>query len=448
MKKIFLSLAMLISSMTCMAQYKLETINYAGPSDIYTDIVFLGDGFTESELPVFVNFVKEQTEAFFQNQPWKTYRNRFNVFYVQTPSNESGAGMTPDAPIDNIFGVCFGTSGVDRMPWPTRWSNVYAVLNATKPDYDVVCIVVNSMKYGGGGGGGFLCYSMEKSSTETLKHEFGHAFGHLADEYWYRGNEAAPNMTQYVNPVKWENWLGYNSVGTYRYDANALNEGYYWYRPHQNCLMRYLNRDYCPVCMEALIETIHDCSRDVLSYEPNQKDVTLEGETPFSLNLLKPNPNTLRTEWTMDGQRIAHNADEVKLDAAKLTSGDHVLQVTVEDTTLLVRTTNHTEMHATTVSWNIKVEGSTAIQLVSADEANFQVGPLPFSDFITFKNTNADNQPIRMELYDMDGRKVAKTASADGATCTLNTPHTRSGYYILHIYKGKQLIFKRVILRE
>ncbi len=214
MKKFILLFFALSSWLTGSAQYRMDTICYAGDSKIFTDIVFLGDGFKKEEMQVFIDFVKEKSESFFDKMPWSQYRNRFNVFCIETPSNESGAGKTPDAPIDNFFGVCFGTSGVDRMPWPTKWSVVYNVLNTTKPDYDIVPIVVNSTKLGGGGAAPFICFSMNENSIETLRHEFGHAFANLADEYWYRGRELA-NMTQKIDPVKWQSWLGIEELAFY-----------------------------------------------------------------------------------------------------------------------------------------------------------------------------------------------------------------------------------------
>lgn len=436
-----------LATLTGKAQYQLDTIAYAGPSNVFTDIVFLGDGFQSSEMQTFVNFVNEQVNTLFTKVPWSTYRNRFNIFYVKTPSSESGAGMTPDKPKDTVYGVCFGTSGVDRMPWPTNWGNVYDVLWATKPDYDVVCIVTNSMKYGGGGGGGFLCYSMEESSHETLRHELGHAFGGLCDEYWYTGREAE-NMTQNINPVKWSRWLGYKSVGTYRYDETPGTEAYTWYRPHQSCEMRYLYRDYCAVCHEALIRRIHETSLDILSYQPTEKKVSITDDCLFSLNLAKPDPNTLRVVWSLDGQCIGYNVDEVKIAASSLNYGQpYQLTAAVEDTTLLVRPTDQTTLHVSTVTWTVE-SLATGIALPSITENDFSVGPLPFSSSLTFTMRQPCAQPIRLELYDMTGRTVARKTVKDETTCTLTPTRLSDGIYILRVYQGKHLLYSRKVTRK
>ena len=469
MKKILMVSAMLLATLTGYAEsphktsvlrartpalpvaseshYVLDTLHYAGPSEIFTDIVFLGDGFLDNEMSVFETFVENQSASFFGKTPWNRYEDMFNVFYVKTPSNESGAGTTPSSPIDNFYGVCFGTSGVDRMPWPTKWDKVYEVLLSTKPDFDMVCIVVNSYKYGGGGGGKFICYSMNENSIETLRHEAGHAFGDLADEYWYRGKEAA-NMTQDIDNLRWQRWMGYNGVGTYRYEEDPATEAYNWYRPHQNCLMRYLNREYCPVCCEALIERIHETSKNIMSYQPTEQNIVFSADILFALNLLKPNPNTLRVDWMLDGKIVAHNEDQWRLKTGMFKdTGVHQLTVMVEDTTLLVRTPDHTSLHAATLTWKIE-SYPTDIRLASITENSFTVGPLPFSTHLSFTSKQPYPQPIRMELLDMDGRIVAKQTFKGETTCTLNTPKTRDGIYVLRVYQGKQLIYTRKVMRK
>ena len=447
MKKQILLCVMLLAAISMRAQYKLDTLHYAGDSKYFIDIVYLGDGFTADELDVFVDFVKSQNDQFFDKTPLQQYKEMFNVFYVKTASNVSGAGMTPDEPIDNFYGVCFGTSGVDRMPWPTKWKKVYEVLNAVKPDYDMVPIVVNSTKSGGGGGGSFICFSMHKSSIETLRHESGHALGGLADEYWYRGREAA-NMTQNINPVKWERWIGENEVGTYRYSDNENEEAYSWYRPHQNCLMRSLRREYCPVCCEALIEKIHEHSKNLISYTPEDKTVNLESEAvDFSLNLLKPNPNTLRVDWFLDEQLVAHNQDQLTLRSGALSEGNHELLVIIEDTTLMVRTEDHTTLHSATVVWNV-VASPTGIKTLSASANTFTISPLPFDSYLAVSNKQPQQKDTRIELLNLSGVLMTSAVFQDDADCSLPTSQLPSGVYLLCVYQNNQLVYKQKVIKR
>ena len=82
-----------ISTVPCKAQtYKADTLLYSGKSSTVADIVFLGEGYTQNEMDKFVKDVRDLGTYFFNKEPWKHYINMFNVIYVKTPSNVSGAG--------------------------------------------------------------------------------------------------------------------------------------------------------------------------------------------------------------------------------------------------------------------------------------------------------------------------------------------------------------------
>jgi hypothetical protein len=449
MKKILTICLILAMKLNGMAQYKLDTIYYAGPSELFADIVFLGDGFTASEMDSFEFLVRQHASQYFEKTPLKEYKNMFNVFYVKTPSNESGAGMTPEEPIDNIFGTCFGTSGVDRMPWPTKWNKVYEVLKKTKPDYDMVPILVNKVKYGGGGSVPFICYSIDNSCVETLRHESGHALAGLADEYWYNGRER-PNQTKDITNLKWKNWIGDEEIGTYRYSDNPDDEGYPWYRPHQNCLMRFLNRDFCAVCREAFIESIHKMSKNILGYDPitsTQKEIQ-DYPMTFKLNLLKPDPNTLRVKWMLDNKVIASNVDEITIESKDYKEGEYTLSASVEDTTLYVRTDDHSKLHTNVVKWDVKISVSSGIKVISDATAEFTIETLPFDTELVIRGAYQLKQPVVAVLTDMNGRKIVQGTFDDTNYCRLNTAQFPSGVYLLQILQNNQLLYSNKVLKR
>ena len=82
MKKILTICLILAMKLNGMAQYKLDTIYYAGPSELFADIVFLGDGFTASEMDSFEFLVRQHASQYFEKTPLKEYKNMFIVFYV------------------------------------------------------------------------------------------------------------------------------------------------------------------------------------------------------------------------------------------------------------------------------------------------------------------------------------------------------------------------------
>ena len=441
-----LLLCMLTMAVSAQKNYKFEvdTLRWAGDKCI--NIVFLGDGYVESELGTFKMDAAKQMNSFLKQDPYKRYSKYFNFVCIPTPSNENGAGLTPDKPKDTMYKVCFGTSGVDRMPWPTDWTAVNKVLSTNFPSYDMVAIITDTTKYGGGGGGKFICYTKNESSIQTLYHESGHSFGSLADEYWYAGREAA-NMTRTKDPekIKWKNWLGYQQVGIYPF--YGTNEDSNYVRPHQNCLMRYLGKPFCAVCKEALVERVHNIVNPIREQDPKLRVPSINDSTiTLKITTLKPTPNTLKTIWTFRGDTIASKVDSVKIITDDLPNGTYTAVVSVEDTTLLQRVDNHTKLHAKTVTWRLKreVTGITATSV----QNGYAIAPSPFTTRLTVTREKATGMPLRVELVSLSGQVCAKAKSGGSNSCTLNTSNLPNGVYVARIYDGKDLVLTRKVLKK
>ena len=387
--------------------------------------------FEESELGTFKMDAAKQMNSFLKQDPYKRYSKYFNFVCIPTPSNENGAGLTPDKPKDTMYKVCFGTSGVDRMPWPTDWTAVNKVLSTNFPS---------------GGGGKFICYTKNESSIQTLYHESGHSFGSLADEYWYAGREAA-NMTRTKDPekIKWKNWLGYQQVGIYPF--YGTNEDSNYVRPHQNCLMRYLGKPFCAVCKEALVERVHNIVNPIREQDPKLRVPSINDSTiTLKITTLKPTPNTLKTIWTFRGDTIARKVDSVKIITDDLPNGTYTAVVSVEDTTLLQRVDNHTKLHAKTVTWRLKreVTGITATSV----QNGYAIAPSPFTTRLTVTREKATGMPLRVELVSLSGQVCAKAKSGGSNSCTLNTSNLPNGVYVARIYDGKDLVLTRKVLKK
>jgi hypothetical protein len=197
------------------------------------------------------------------------------------------------------------------------------------------------------------------SGNEILLHEIGHSLGDLGDEY-YAGDYYArerPNMTQVTDPelVKWKNWLGYNGVGIYQHCCGG--NSHLWHRPHNACKMRYLGTSYsyCPVCRETFVFKIIELfGTPVVDFYP-QKDTVgfCDDFMFFTIDLVKPIPNTIKTEWFLNDSLIARNIDSVEIFEEDLFIGYNKLRVEVLDTTHFVRADNHAEKNTFNQSWEI-----------------------------------------------------------------------------------------------
>lgn len=219
-----------------------------GPDSENIVITIMGDGFTASQQDYFLESAQTISNYLLDFHPFSAFKDKFNVYAIKVISNVSGVANKPSELIDNYFGSTFYYDGVtQRLLYTTYSSKVYQVLNSHTPKYDMPVVIANSTVYGGAGGS-FAVTSLEASAKEILVHELGHSAGGLLDEYWWTGREG-PNMTQDNNPTtnKWRHWLGFESVGIYPYAESPT-----WFRPHQNCEMRYLNRAFCEVCATEL----------------------------------------------------------------------------------------------------------------------------------------------------------------------------------------------------
>lgn len=165
-------------------------------------------------------------------------------------------------------------------PAPVEETTVSPEVTETTDATDFNVVIVNATTYGGSGGD--VCVaSLNNESLEMMLHELGHTTAKLSDEYFASASYAAemPNMTAESDPakVRWSRFIGKNGVGVYEYD----NGGNGWYRPHQNCKMRSLGKQYafCEVCKEQIRKTFcQDSNVTKLFFQP-YADMFYESDT-------------------------------------------------------------------------------------------------------------------------------------------------------------------------
>ena len=362
--------SVLILSLFCLLQvqaqvFDVDTLQYQGNTSSYINFVIMGDGYTLAEQSKFVNDANRFKNYFFDQPPYVYYKNYFNVFVIKEPSLESGvkhphtAGDCPDsmpaANPNNYFGSTFDRSGIHRLVAFTNTAAIGRILSRNFPLYDQVVVLANSNYYGGSGGT-YPVATVNTASNEIAVHEIGHSFAALADEYWAGAGYGAENAnrTQEINPllVKWKNWLGINGIGMYNYGGKAPLS--IWYRPHEGCKMQYLGRPFCSVCTEAIIERIHSLVQPVAGSFP--ADTLLPQPDTlrvFSATLVKPQPNTLKMQWRINGQPVAAGQDSIAVMPGLFTLDTNTVQLTVLDTSSLLRADEHYSRHVYSVSWKV-----------------------------------------------------------------------------------------------
>lgn len=244
------------------------------------DLAFIAEGYKKEEMEKFRQDVKMMADALFAEPPFNLYHEKFNIYAIEAPSQDSGTDVPGEHIYANtVLNSTFYTFDLDRYLTTTdiRTVNDYA---AAVP-HDHIVVLINSTRYGGGGV--YNYYSGTTAGHPLSKivfvHEFGHGFAGLADEY-YTSTVAydefypldvepwEPNITTRVNFVsKWENMIDKNtpvptpSEEKYSNVTGLFEGGGYSakgiYRPELDCRMKSNNKKgFCSVCQDAVKKMI------------------------------------------------------------------------------------------------------------------------------------------------------------------------------------------------
>ncbi len=457
-------IAVLVFLVSRIAVYSqtFEVVPYLenGDTDKRINFVYVSEGYTAAEFDQFIEDAEYIIGEQFEYSPYLEYKNFFNIYLIKVPSAESGTDHPQtssdsdcqDVPVmqnDTYFNSTFDAYGIHRLLTPGTWpyTLVTDVLMENTPYYDQAGVIVNTPYYGGSGGD-YFTGSVHSSAVAIMTHESGHSFGELNDEYWAGSVYAheAPNMTQESDPtlVKWKNWLGDEGIGIYPYgDTPPLSE---WFRPHQSCLMRFLYGQFCAVCREALIDKIYTLVSPIDGYSPAGQNIDYddEEELNFSVDLVRPEPDTLVTTWYLDGEVIAGDTETLILTPSVTGEEDHVLTVEVRDDTPLSRSYVFAQGYIFDVTWNIN--NSTGITDNGAEKFIYKIYPNPVADVLHFdyRIQNATH-PVSMEITDVQGRKMMKRIFPAGQGIfhrEIDVSGWQQGIYFMSIQKGSyQAVF-------
>ncbi len=181
---------------------KAWSVFHSGPSADKVDLLLMGDGYTAAEMDKWHADAKRLTEILFAASPFKERRSDFNVWALDTPSEESGVARPSDGVYRrSALGAAYDAFGSER--YVLALDNKRLREAAAAVPYEFIEIVVNDRKYGGGGIHNlYATVSADNAFTPyVFVHEFGHHFAGLADEYYTSANayEAAQDR-----PEPWE----------------------------------------------------------------------------------------------------------------------------------------------------------------------------------------------------------------------------------------------------
>lgn len=234
-------------------------------SGCVVNIIFLAEGFTEEELPEFQNLSNTAKQAILDMEPFKSSSNSLNFYRVDSPSITSGISTI------EFTSSCNGTTGTNttsQTPWSV-FSNKIGLQRLlgiessrrdaleklygryATGDYVYTVIIANSSGYFASaefpGVTEYNTISDPKVSNMIIskydsgeifkflaRHEFGHSFGNLDDEYedseancalelqpWFLPMTPKSNVLTY-NPDTWFEGARYSQTGYWREWNNSI----------------------------------------------------------------------------------------------------------------------------------------------------------------------------------------------------------------------------------
>ena len=258
------------------------------------DVLFVGDGYTSKHLGRAGKYWKDVercAKRLFQDEPFASYRERFNVRALFVESKDEGCDPARgDDRADTALDSSFDTSD-GRLLCFEDSTRLKELVEASGPQ-DIVFVMVNSERYGGAGskleellvrGRAVPAPTYAAQDTRSFLialHELGHSFADLADEYVdeelhstfplpEEGDLSQSNVSleraferasfeRLKATVKWKHFL--ELPGASR--AEWFHEGGHYrergvFRPWPTCRMRTNEDPFCPVCAEEVARAIH-----------------------------------------------------------------------------------------------------------------------------------------------------------------------------------------------
>lgn len=202
---------------------EVRTLVNQGPATNRINLTFVGDGYTSSEKERFFEDAQRLTEDLFGETTFASYLPLFNVYAVFVPSAESGL-TDGKKKVNTALGLFRSPAGSKRGIMPGKMLAIEKALRLAPAMADYPILVANDDYYGGLGGRYAITTRSHTSGSMVLRHELGHNFGEVGEEYdggyVYRGANSSQSRD-----LKWNHWQDARSRF---YETQFLGGEYIW----------------------------------------------------------------------------------------------------------------------------------------------------------------------------------------------------------------------------
>ena len=298
------------------------------------NLVFLGDGFSAKDISegLLMNYVQEAAGHFFSIEPYKTYKDYFNVYTGIAVSSESGIGGV-NTIIYNRFNTAAkggatlgGRYGESDRNEIFKYACKAPTVNEENLNRTLIVIIPNTSDYGGttymyaGGEAIAYCpmsdYGYPLDFRGVIQHEAGgHGFGKLGDEYIYHNafidacnctccghvdvfNEAKAkgwyenlSLTGKMNEVPWSHLLldeKYSKIVDIYEGGFMHSRGVY--RSEYNSCMNNNIPYYSTISREAIVKRIMEYAGEEYSFEKFAANDKIEAQPETASAATKASP--------------------------------------------------------------------------------------------------------------------------------------------------------------
>lgn len=229
-------------------------------------LLFLPDGFTSDQLPMFIEAVEVVKKQIAVTPPFSDMLSSLRVAHAALPSEEGGIDV---AKRRTCFGGRFTNERIIEVDQKRAAEALDHYLGSRS---GVALVVANTEQYGGSGGTATVFSLHPTWMSEIALHELGHSWFKLADEYASAGQAATMNPVEANvcghcdrEKLKWRDLVEpstplpttednpHGVIGAFegaKYHSSGV------YRPAFDCKMRTPGVPFCLVCATEIKEEL------------------------------------------------------------------------------------------------------------------------------------------------------------------------------------------------
>lgn len=182
---------------------EVRTLTDGTQTENRINLTIVGDGYTADQKDRFFEDAARMKDDLFKATTFKSYLPLFSVHAVFVPSKESG--LTDGDARDTALGLYRSPAQSKRAIMPGDTDAIDRAIDLA-PATDYPILMANDDFYGGLGGRYAITTRSERSGPVVLRHELGHNFGNVGEEY--DGGYVYDGANHSSSPdVPWKAWV-------------------------------------------------------------------------------------------------------------------------------------------------------------------------------------------------------------------------------------------------